>query len=617
MDFIGSDGFSLASLRSAGIGLLALLALSSCNSDSASKSRQSSRAVVLNDITRCELESFRASVGYACNPSTLGSEARVTAAQFGSTNVPFVHPGFLYGVRLPTAEGDMFAGSVALVPAVSGSYMLYLGTPNVPVEVLGLAPACGRYLPEESLETLTGTDCQRKFLGAYRLELQAGQTYELRLGPLAPQNWVRVLLLSERGAASVREVSAGYSHTCAVLDSGAVKCWGSADHGELGLGNSVSRGFSLAHMGDNLRAVSLDTSGVLRVRAGQERTCALFAGGRVKCWGANAVGQLGLGDTEDRGDGGGEMGDALPALAFGSGRVATSLSLGDQHSCALLDDASVKCWGLNSFAQLGLPHRNPRGFRARQMGDVLTPLNLGERALTVAAGTHHGCAVLASGGVRCWGCSSRGQLGAGYSDSCPPGVLGAEAVPRVDLAGARAVSVAAGSQHTCALLDSGQVKCWGANRYGQLGVGDTRDRGDEPAELGAALPPVDLGAGLRATALALGADHSCALLSDGAIKCWGYNTHGQLGLGDGRDRGRGPNELGEALPAVNLGSGRTAIGISAGRHHTCALLDDRTVKCWGSNSRGQLGAGLTARECLGDQPGEMGDALPAVYLGAR
>ena len=179
--------------------------------------------------------------------------------------------------------------------------------------------------------------------------------------------------------------------------------------------------------------------------------------------------------------------------------------------------------------------------------------------------------------------------------------------------GQRADAFAEGTFHTCGILDDGTVKCWGQNTSGQLGLGDTVDRGDNPNEMAGNLPPVALGTGRSAVALAAGDLHSCALLDDGTVKCWGENSSGQLGLGNTADRGDGAGEMGDNLATVALGTGRTAVAIAAGDVHTCALLDDASVKCWGGNSTGQLGLGNTTNK--GDNAGEMGDSLPAVALG--
>eukprot|EP00961_Rhodomonas_salina_P233191 3151278-Rhodomonas_salina.2 len=126
---------------------------------------------------------------------------------------------------------------------------------------------------------------------------------------------------------------------------------------------------------------------------------------------------------------------------------------------------------------------------------------------------------------------------------------------------------------SCVLLETGAVKCWGQNVWGQLGLGDTHDRGDNPGEVGDALPAVELGTGRTAVSVA-GGSVSCAILDDGSLKCWGKNEYGQLGLGDLNHRGDGAGEMGDALPAIDLGSGLTVASVSAGAYHTCALLDD-------------------------------------------
>jgi alpha-tubulin suppressor-like RCC1 family protein len=130
--------------------------------------------------------------------------------------------------------------------------------------------------------------------------------------------------------------------------------------------------------------------------------------------------------------------------------------------------------------------------------------------------------------------------------------------------------------------------------------------------MGDALAPVNLGAGKTAAAISATGSHTCALLNDGTIKCWGSNDSGQLGQGDAEDRGDEPREMGDALAPVDVGAGKIATSVSAAGGYTCALLNDGCAKCWGRNERGQLGLGDRANR--GDEPGEMGDALPAVKL---
>ena len=186
-----------------------------------------------------------------------------------------------------------------------------------------------------------------------------------------------------------------------------------------------------------------------------------------------------------------------------------------------------------------------------------------------------------------------------------------DALPALDLGtGRSARSVVASGYSTCALLDDGHVKCWGYNLQGQLGQGDTLNRGGLAGQMGDALSAIDLGQGRTATGLAAGATHICARLDDGRLKCWGWNLLGQLGVGDSINRGSLAGQMGDALPAVDLGVGRSAKSMGGGYAHTCAVLDDASVKCWGQSSI----LGLGDNRARGMNPGEMGDALPAVDL---
>ncbi|HVJ21835.1 MAG TPA: hypothetical protein VM686_40805 [Polyangiaceae bacterium] len=365
---------------------------------------------------------------------------------------------------------------------------------------------------------------------------------------------------------------------------------------------------------------------VVSVAAGDDHTCALFDDGSVKCWGAAEHGRLGSGDVENRGDQPGEMGDALPVVELGSGRRAVALDAGGAHTCAILDDATMKCWGSAYAGRNGSGDEyDNRGDQPGEMGDALPPLELGTgRTVTaVSAGFAHSCALLDDGSVKCWGHGSFGQLGQGDLEhrGDQPGELG-DALPAIELgSGHTALAVAAAADHSCALLDDGSVKCWGGNPRGQLGLGDTNDRGDEPGEMGDTLLAADLG-DRRPLAVSAGGNHTCVLLEGGRVECFGASFAGVLGQGAvteiGDDTvpsahlGDEPGEMGDALPAVDLGVGKSTLAISAGTRHNCALLADHSVKCWGDATDGQLGLGDD--ETRGDAPGEMGDALPALGL---
>ncbi len=417
--------------------------------------------------------------------------------------------------------------------------------------------------------------------------------------------------------AQAQVVSTG-RFSCAVLTDGSLKCWGYNTHGQLGQGDTNVRGDGANEMGANLPAISLGAGRTaVAVSVGYTYVCALLDDETVKCWGLNNLGQLGQGDTNNRGDAAGEMGDNLPAIDLGTNRTATALATGQSHTCAILDSGAVKCWGYNAYGQLGYGDTSDRGDGASEMGSNLPTVDLGNgrTATAIAAGYHHTCAVLDDGTVKCWGRNNFGQLG--YGDTQDRGDGASEMgnnLPTVALgAGRTAKRITAGFYHTCAILDDGSAKCWGQNNYGQLGQGDTNNRGDAAGEMGDNLPAIALGTGRSVTVTAPGNTHSCAVLDDDTVKCWGRNNFGQLGYGDTQDRGDGASEMGDNLPTVALGAGRTARSIATGLFHsTCALLDDDTVKCWGQNNYGQLGQGDT--NVRGDGAGEMGANLLAIDL---
>ncbi len=406
---------------------------------------------------------------------------------------------------------------------------------------------------------------------------------------------------------AVTRVTTGSAHTCALFSSGAVKCWGSNKYGQLGLGDTSNRGDALGEMGSSLPTVDLGGTAVA-VSAGGYHTCALLQGGAVKCWGLGGNGQLGLGYRVVIGDQPGEMGATLSAVDLGG--TAVAIAAGFNHTCALLAGGGVKCWGTNSSGELGYGDTRERGADF-DMGNNLAIVSLGGRpTVDLVAGASYTCALLDDGTVKCWGNNDGGQLGRG--DTLARGDSYNEmgiALQAINLGGKRAKSIAAATAHVCAILEDDSLKCWGLNGDGQLGLGDANGRGDNGGELGTALPAVNLG-GVGAASVAGGSNYTCAALTDGAVKCWGANGRGQLGLENVTPRGANVGDM-AALPALNFG-GKKATAVSAGFGHTCALLADATVKCWGYNSSGQLGVGDTSDR--GDNAGEM-TTLPAVSLG--
>ncbi|KAG2486950.1 hypothetical protein HYH03_014447 [Edaphochlamys debaryana] len=345
-----------------------------------------------------------------------------------------------------------------------------------------------------------------------------------------------------------------------------------------------------------------------------EKTCSAnprsLEAGAVKCWGYNSEGRLGNPGLIQTYVGGfpGDMGSALPPVDLGGGLRATVVAAGYMHTCALIQPGGrVKCWGSSESGQCG--DKVTRGDGQGEMGDNLPFVDLGTDVSSVQRLVTFGnmvCALVQPGGrVKCWG--DLGYAVVGNS----PGQMGAN-LSAVPLGNFTATDLAVGYQHACAVLQPGGIiKCLGMNSYGELGYGDTDPR-TNASTLGARLPPVSLGPGLKATTVAAGMHHTCAVLSPGSVvKCWGRGSEGQLGNGNMLTLGDGPGEM--PPPAVNLTGGTNVTKLVAGNTFTCALIQpDGGVKCWGDGYYGSLGLGTQA--ALGDDPGEMG-ALPFVDLG--
>ncbi|HWB69735.1 MAG TPA: hypothetical protein VG518_07135, partial [Solirubrobacterales bacterium] len=379
-------------------------------------------------------------------------------------------------------------------------------------------------------------------------------------------------------------IDSGGGHTCAVLGNGTVRCWGNNAFGQLGYGNTKSIGDDEAPA--TAGPVDLGGHRAIAVSVGGVHSCALLDNGTVRCWGYNAYGQLGYGNTENVGDN--ETPASVGAVNLGAGRTATAISAGGMHTCALLDNGTVRCWGFNAWGQLGYGNTT-------QIGDNETPaaagpVDLGGRnAVAISAGVYHTCALLDDGSVRCWGRGDVGALGYGNTENVGDNETPGSVAP-VEL-GRDALAISAGEVHTCALLVDGALRCWGYGALGELGHGDTETVGDD--ETPASVAAVDLGAeaasGRYATAISGAGSHTCAILDNGTVRCWGYPGSGQLGYGNTAQIG--DNETPGSVAPVQLGAGRSAVALATGSDHTCALLDNGTVRCWGSSEKGQLGYG--------------------------
>lgn len=338
----------------------------------------------------------------------------------------------------------------------------------------------------------------------------------------------------------------------------------------------------------------------MKVFVGASHTCALSPlTGNVRCWGTGNDGRLGYGNTNTIGD------DEVPSTAgdvdLGGDVIAIATGTFSGHTCALLTTGNVRCWGLGANGQLGYGNTN-------DIGDDETPasagdVNIGGTVTQIAVGSQHTCVLLSTGNVRCWGNGSNGRLG--YANVTTIGDDEAPASAGDVPVGGTVVQIGAGSTHTCALLSTGNVRCWGFGSFGILGYGNTTHIGDDetPASAG------DVNIGGTVTQIAVGGQHTCALLSTGDVRCWGIATGGRLGYGNFNNVG--DDETPASAGNVNVGG--TVTQIAAGGNFTCALLTTGNVRCWGSGAFGKLGYGNTTT--IGDD--ELPSTVGYVDVGDR
>ncbi|MGB2695843.1 MAG: flexitail domain-containing putative surface protein [Dehalococcoidia bacterium] len=364
------------------------------------------------------------------------------------------------------------------------------------------------------------------------------------------------VLAPERAFATVPELSdvthvaAGGAHTCAVKIDASLQCWGYNGHGQLGDG-------TLANHPTPEDVLGLG-SGVTTVAAGGTHTCAITMAAGLKCWGEN-YGRLGNGTTT--------MNSSIPVDVVGLGSGVAAIALGGYHTCALTTTGAAKCWGSNEYGQVG---DGTSGIGNNVRSTPMDVVGLDSDIAALTAGFLHTCALTADGGVKCWGRNDSGQLGDGsMTDSNVP----------VDVLGLASgvVAISAGGYYTCALTTAGGVTCWGNNQYGQLGNGT----------MTSSALPVDV-AGLQGDVTAVSGAyyfHACALTTDGDVMCWGRNHFGQLGNDTYADSST-------PVSVVGLGSD-DVVSLVGGGHQNCVLLTSSSVRCWGSNTAGELGDGST------------------------
>jgi len=359
------------------------------------------------------------------------------------------------------------------------------------------------------------------------------------------------------GISDAVDVSLGDYHACAVRSNGSVQCWGTnGEHGLLGNNStSVTPSTPVAVVG---------ISNAVDVSASNGHSCAALSDGGVRCWGFNNAGRLGNGTYDD---------SLTPAQVNGITN-AVAVTTGGTHSCALLSGGAVSCWGYHGFGEI----------TTSNLPVVISGI---DTAVAVAAGSGFTCVVLGSGSVRCWGENVYGQLGDGVV-----GLKSFTSTPVVVKGINTAATISADGSSACALLNNGNVQCWGQNVDGRLGYAGRVDQSTTPVTIG----------GINDAVAFSVSNGNCALIGNGDIKCWGGSMdwasivpaiHDAIAI-EGRCIVRSGGSVqcwtgAVATPVTTIPGISSAIAVS----QNCALLGNGAVQCWGNNDAGQLGDGTT------------------------
>ncbi|MFQ5549719.1 MAG: RCC1 domain-containing protein [Gemmatimonadales bacterium] len=337
-------------------------------------------------------------------------------------------------------------------------------------------------------------------------------------------------------------VSTGHGHTCALMADARAYCWGANGMGQLGVGSQ--------DLSTTPRRVSVELR-FQHISAGAGFTCAAGELG-TWCWGDNSMMELGV--------------PRPPRIAVTPVRVtdAPSLVAGTSdmsHGCTLLIDSTVLCWGYNRFGQVG------NSSTRDEPGPVAVPLN--ESATFIQSAFMRTCTIAGAGEVQCWGRGDSTVFGnTSVSETCS--ARSCSTSPLQLQSNISFEKLAVGPTHTCG-LSSGTLYCWGHGELGELGLGPTM----------AIASPTSVLPGTRFVAVAAGLNHSCAVTEGKAVFCWGSNVFGQLGDGSYSNTTR----------PTRISSGIEFIDVAAGWDHTCGVTVDGEVYCWGGNGMGQLGVG--------------------------
>lgn len=349
--------------------------------------------------------------------------------------------------------------------------------------------------------------------------------------------------------------------TCVATTDGRVKCWGDNYYGQLGQERDIAyTGRESNDMGDNLPFTNLGSDfKVKSLHCGTSTICALSDTGKLKCWGDGSRGQLGL-SKNHVGREKGDMGDKLPFVPLRD--TLSYVGIGSSSICAA-SKSDIYCWGDNEFGQAGIGSTNKRVDLPNDPAQAIKVKLEDAMAATVvediSAGINHNCALYHLANrpteqkVKCWGVNFDGALGTGangFKKGNTPDTIVAK-LPATLLTLGQIKKLEGHLNFSCALAQNGDMKCWGANVNGALGLGDAKSRGIRATDMGQSLPSVDLGLPVITISSGPYTSSSCAILINHEIKCWGEGDSGALGYEDTLDRGAMSYDMGENLPYVH------------------------------------------------------------------
>ncbi|MDK2899024.1 MAG: hypothetical protein PWQ10_211 [Patescibacteria group bacterium] len=372
---------------------------------------------------------------------------------------------------------------------------------------------------------------------------------------------------------TVKSISVGYGHACAIASNNQAYCWGRNTYGQLGNNSTTNSSVPIA----------VTTSGVLSgltiksISAGSNYTCAIASNDQAYCWGYNAQGQLGNNSTTNS-----SVPVAVTTTGVLSGLTIKSISTGGTHTCAIASNDQAYCWGSNNYGQLG----NDTTIDSSIPVVVTTTgvLN-GLTIKSISAGSSYTCAIASNDQAYCWGYNTQGQLGNNSTtNSSVPVAVTTTGV----LNGLTIKSISVDSSYTCAIASNNQTYCWGYNGFGQLGDSSTTNSS-------VPVPVITSGVlnDLTIKSISVGGSYTCAIASNNQTYCWGYNAYGQLGNSSTTN-----SSVPVAVTTAGILEDSSFNPISAGERHTCTIASSNQAYCWGYNAQGQLGNNSTTNSSV-------------------